>query len=86
MVYYADKPFDVKNPELVGTVYSSIDIAPLAANEAKTKVSFIAPVALETPPAAGTYYPYILLGELNLQTNEYEVKDVKVFTQPVIIP
>ena len=86
MVYYADKPFDVKNPELVGTVFSSIDVAPLTANETENNASFVAPVVLETPPAAGTYYPYILLGELNLETNEYEVKDVKVFTQPVTIP
>lgn len=86
MVYYADKPFDVKNPELVGTVFSSIDVAPLTANETENNASFVAPVVLETPPVAGTYYPYILLGELNLDTNEYEVKDVKVFTQPVTIP
>jgi len=86
MVYFAEKPFDVKNPELIGTVYSSIDLNPLEAGAKKVDQSYVTQVAVETPPAAGKYYPYILLGEQNPQTQEFEVKDVKVFQEFVTLP
>ena len=86
MVYFADKPFDVKNPNLIGTVYSSTDVEPLAAGANKANQSYVTRLALENPPAAGTYYPYILLGEQNTDTQEYEVKDVKVFQNSVTLP
>ncbi len=86
MVYFAEKPFDVKNPELIGTVFSSTDLDPLEAGASKVDQSYVTQVALDTPPVAGKYYPYILLGEQNLQTQEFEVKDVKVFQEFVTLP
>lgn len=86
MVYFAEKPFDVKNPDLIGAVYSSIDVDPLEAGAKKAGQSYVTQVALETPPTPGKYYPYILLGEQNLQTQEFEVKDVKVFQEFVTLP
>lgn len=86
MVYFAEKTFDVNNPELIGTVFSSIDVAPLKAGANKVDQSYVTQVALETPPAAGKYYPYILLGEQNPQTQEFEVRDVKIFQEFVTLP
>ena len=36
MVYLADQPFDLNNPQLIGEVYSYIDIDGLNANDKKT--------------------------------------------------
>ncbi len=86
MVYYADKEFDLKKPDLIGSVFSSTDIDPIPAKGKKEGQSFITQVALETLPATGNYYPYILLGELNPETQQYEVKDVKVFKEFISLP
>lgn len=85
MVYLAQKPFDVNNPEFVGNVYSAIDVNPIAGGETKTGQAYVTLWASETNPPAGTYYPYILLGEQNPQNQEFEVKDVKAFDNPITI-
>lgn len=86
MVYYADREFDLQKPDLIGTVFSSTDIDPIPAKGKKDSQSFIIPVVLESRPTAGNYYPYLLLGELNPQTQQYEVKDVKVFKEFISLP
>ena len=85
MVYLAQKPFDLNNPEFIGTVYSSVDVPSLAAGDIKSGQSFVTSWASETNPPAGTYYPYILLGEQNPQTQEFEVRDVKAFDNAITI-
>ena len=85
MVYLAQKPFDLNNPEFIGTVYSSVDIPGLAANDVKSGQTYVTSWASETNPPAGTYYPYILLGEQNPTTQEFEVKDVKAFDNSITI-
>ncbi len=85
MVYLAPKPFDLNNPEFIGTVYSSVDIPGLAAGDVKSGQTYVTSWASETNPPAGTYYPYILLGEQNPTTQEFEVKDVKAFDDSITI-
>ncbi len=85
MVYLAPKPFDLNNPEFIGTVYSSLDFPGLAAGDVKSGQTYVTSWASETNPPAGTYYPYILLGEQNPTTQEFEVKDVKAFDNPITI-
>jgi hypothetical protein len=85
MVYFAPSKFSLEKPELVGNMYSFIDIDPIFANGNKTEQSFITTWAVDTMQP-GTYYPYIILGELNPQTNEFELRDVKVFDNTVTIP
>lgn len=85
MVYLAQKPFDLNNPEFIGEVYSVLDVNPVAAGDTKTGQAYVMNWASETNPAAGTYYPYILLGEQNPQTQEFEVKDVKAFDKSITI-
>src|SRR5690606_1829668 len=41
MVYLAQKPFDLNNPEFIGTVYSSVDIPGLAANDVKSGQTYV---------------------------------------------
>lgn len=85
MVYFAPTPFSLEKPELIGNMYSFIDIDPIDAKGNKTEQSFITNWAIETM-TPGTYYPYIILGELNPETNEFDLRDVKVFDQTVTIP
>ncbi len=85
MVYLADKPFDLNNPEFIGNVYSVVDINPIAPAESKTGETYKTSWASETLPTTGTYYPYILLGEQNPQTQAFEVKDVKAFDNAITI-
>ncbi len=85
MVYLAEKPFNVNNPEFIGNVYSVVDVNSIAPAEAKSGQAYVTSWASETNPPAGTYYPYILLGEQNAQTQEFEVKDVKVFENSITI-
>lgn len=85
MVYLAEKPFNLDNPEFIGTVYSSIDVQPIEAAGQKSGQSYITSWASETNPPAGTYYPYILLGEQNPSNQEFEVKDVKAFSNSFTI-
>lgn len=85
MVYLAPKAFDLNNPEFIGTVYSSLDIPAMNASDIQSGQTYITLWASETNPPAGTYYPYILLGEQNPTTQEFEVKDVKAFDNPITI-
>lgn len=84
MVYLADTPFDLKNPQLVGEVYSYIDIDGLNANENITGQKYSTLWTNNKKPESGKkYYPYILIGEQNPETNEFEVRDIKVFINPI---
>lgn len=85
-VYYADKQFDTAKPEMIGQPFGQIEVQPLAANEKKTGQSYIAPLALETPPTTGNYYPYIVLGVQDQATNQFSVIDVKVFKEFISLP
>lgn len=85
MVYLAEKPFSINNPEFIGTVYSSVDVTPLAPGEQKAGQAYVTAWATENNPAPGTYYPYILLGEQNPQTQEFEVRDVKPFENSIVV-
>lgn len=85
-VYFADKMFDLSQPNMIGQPFGQIEVAALAANEKKVDQSYIAPLALETPPAAGNYYPYIVLGVLDPATNQFGVIDVKVFKEFISLP
>lgn len=85
-VYYADKQFDTAKPEMIGQPFGQIEVQPLAANEKKTGQSYIAPLALETPPTTGNYYPYIVLGVQDPATNQFSVIDVKVFKEFISLP
>lgn len=85
-VYYADKAFDTAKPEMIGQPFGQIEVQPLAANEKKTGQSYIAPLALETPPTTGNYYPYIVLGVQDPATNQFSVIDVKVFKEFISLP
>ncbi|HLV23540.1 MAG TPA: hypothetical protein VKY36_02025 [Moheibacter sp.] len=85
MVYLADKPFNLDNPEFIGNVYAVVDVMPIAAGESKSGQSYITSWASETVPTVGTYYPYILLGEQNPQNQEFEVRDVKPFANSIIV-
>jgi len=85
-VYYADKAFDTSKPEMIGQPFGQIEVEALAANEKKANQSYIAPLALETPPTAGNYYPYIVLGVQDPATNQFSVIDVKVFKEFVTLP
>lgn len=85
MVYLAPKAFDLNNPEFIGTVYSSLDIPAMNASDIQSGQTYVTLWASETNPPAGTYYPYILLGEQNPTTQEFEVKDVKAFDNPITI-
>lgn len=85
MVYLAEKPFDLNNPEFVGKVYSAIDVNPIGAGEVKSGQAYVTSWASETNPPAGTYYPYILLGEENPENQEFEVRDVKAFSNSITI-
>lgn len=84
MVYLADQPFDLNNPQLIGEVYSYIDIDGLNANDKKTGEVYSTLWANSNKPESGKkYYPYILIGEQNPETNEFEVRDIKVFQNPI---
>lgn len=84
MVYLADQPFDLNNPQLIGEVYSYIDIDGLNANDKKTGEVYSTLWANNNKPESGKkYYPYILIGEQNPETNEFEVRDIKVFQNPI---
>jgi hypothetical protein len=85
MVYFSPTPFSLEKPQLVGNMYSFIDIDPIEANGKKVEQSFITNWAIDNMQP-GTYYPYIILGELNSQTNEFELRDVKVFDNTIVIP
>ena len=85
MVYLAEKPFNLNNPEFIGTVYSSVDIPALNAGDVQSGQTYTTAWASENNPPAGTYYPYILLGEQNPTTQEFEVKDVKAFDNSITI-
>src|SRR5690606_37431370 len=86
MVYLADKPFDVNNPQFIGEVYSVLELSPIAAGNSESGKTYTTTWASQTDPSSGTYYPYILLGEKNAETQEFEVKDVKVFENSVTLP
>lgn len=85
MVYFADKTFSLEKPELIGSLFSFVDIDPIDAKGNKVEQSFITNWAVENLQP-GTYYPYIILGELNPQTNEFDLRDVKVFENTITIP
>lgn len=85
MVYLADKPFDLNNPQFIGKVYSVVDLESLGANVTESGQTYSTSWASETPLTAGKYYPYILLGEQNEKTGEFEVKDVKAFDKSVTL-
>lgn len=85
-VYYADKKFDLKNPEMIGTPYGQIEVDPIEAGAKKEGQSYIIPLALETPPAAGNYIPYITLSSQDASTQQFGVIDVKLFNDPVALP
>ncbi|MET3732090.1 hypothetical protein [Moheibacter stercoris] len=85
MVYFADKGFSLEKPELIGNMYSFIDIDPIEAKGNKVEQSFITTWAIENMQP-GTYYPYIILGEFNPQTNQFDLRDVKVFDNTITIP
>lgn len=86
MVYVSDKPFDLVNPEVVGTPLTSVDLEGLGASAQKENQSYVAPIVLESDLPSGTYYTYILLGEYNASIQNYEVKDVKVFKESISLP
>ncbi|SMC59995.1 hypothetical protein [Moheibacter sediminis] len=86
MVYFADKEFDLQKPDLIGTEFLTSDIETIAAQGKKESQSFISELKIETPLPAGRYYPYLLLGELNPQTQQYDVKDIKVFKEFISLP
>lgn len=85
-VYYADKMFDTSKPEMIGQPFGQIEVDPIPANDKKVGQSYIAPLALETPPATGNYYPYIVLGVQDPATNQFSVIDVKVFKNFISLP
>jgi len=85
-VYYANKMFDVKQPNMIGEPFGQIEIDPIEAKGKKVGQSYIIPLALETPPASGKYYPYIVLGSQDPQTKEFSIIDVKVFGEFVTLP
>ena len=85
MVYLAEKPFDLNNPEFIGTVYSVVDLESLDANAKESGRTYETSWASETKPSNGQYYPYILLGEENASTGQFEVKDVKAFEKAITI-
>lgn len=85
-VYFADKMFDTAKPDMIGQPFGQIEVEALAANAKKVGQSYIAPLALETPPAAGNYYPYIVLGVQDPATNQFSVIDVKVFKEFISLP
>lgn len=86
MVYYANAEFNTAKPDLIGTVFSSADVEAIPPKGKTVNQSYITKIALDSPPSAGKYYPYIVLGELNPQTQQYEVIDVKVFKEFVSLP
>lgn len=80
MVYLAEKPFDLENPEFIGEVYSFVDLDGLNANDKESGKTYSTLWANEKKPESGKkYYPYILLGEQNPETKEFEVRDIKTF-------
>ncbi|MDD3771512.1 MAG: hypothetical protein RBT46_05075 [Weeksellaceae bacterium] len=85
MVYLADKPFNLNNPEFIGEVYSVIDISALNAGQKESGQVYETSWASEKDPQKGIYYPYILLGEKNPKTDQFEVRDVKVFEKTITI-
>lgn len=85
-VYFADKQFDTAKPEMIGQPFGQIEVEPLAANDKKVGQSYIAPLALETPPTTGNYYPYIVLGVQDPATGQFGVIDVKVFKEFISLP
>lgn len=85
-VYYADKTFDTAKPEMIGQPFGQIEVEPLAANDKKVGQTYVAPLALETPPTTGNYYPYIVLGAEDPATGQFSVIDVKVFKEFISLP
>lgn len=85
MVYLAEKPFDLSNPEFIGTVYSVVDLEAIDANAKESGKTYETSWASESKPSSGKYYPYILLGEENEKTGQFEVKDVKAFENSITI-
>lgn len=85
MVYFADKPFDLANPQFIGDIVSTVDVEAIPASGESSSQAFVMKWALQNPLAPGAYFPYILLGEQNPTTQDFEVKDVKVFDQSVTI-
>ena len=85
MVYLAEKPFDLNNPEFIGNVYSVVDLDSLNAKEKESGKTYVTSWASESMPTTGKYYPYILLGEENASTGQFEVRDVKAFEKSLTI-
>lgn len=85
MVYLADKPFNLDNPDFIGNIYSVIDISALESNDKESGKVYDTSWASEEKLDKGTYYPYILLGEKNPNTGQFEVKDVKAFEKSITI-
>lgn len=85
MVYFADKEFNLQKPDLIGSEFLTSDIETIPAQGKKESQSFISEIKSATPMSPGKYYPYLLLGELNPQTQQYDVKDIKVFKEFISI-
>jgi len=86
LIFFDTKAFDVQNPSLGGSMISIVDLDAVNAGEMKQKQSYVMSWVYDGNIPAGSYYPYLVLGQQNPETNNFELVDVKVFTTPVVVP